>query len=114
MRMIPYTPTDQERLEYAATHIPFRVWSKHCCDGKAKDWPHKRDYGLPPDIPSVHLDFFFINTDLDEEVLTVLGLNERGQAKQSEGQRCRTSPHRSSLWQQLAATWISGGTTTPP
>ena len=81
VRSIPYTPTDQERLEHAATHIPFRVWCKHCCDGKARDWPHKRDYGPPPDIPSVHLDFLFINTDLDDDVLTVLGIKEKpGQA----------------------------------
>jgi hypothetical protein len=81
VRNIPYTPSDQERLEHAATHIPFRVWCRHCCDGKARDWPHKRDYGPPPEIPMVAMDFLFLNTDIDDEVLTVLSLKEKpGQA----------------------------------
>ena len=42
----------------------------------ARDWPHRSDYGPPPDIPMVAMDFCFSNTESDDDVLTILAMNE--------------------------------------
>ena len=39
--------------------------------------PHRSDYGPPPDIPMVAMDFDFANTESDDDVLTILAMNEK-------------------------------------
>ena len=36
------------------------------------DWLHRSDYGPPPNIPMVAMDFCFANTESDDDVLTIL------------------------------------------
>ena len=55
----------------------------HCVKGLARDWPHRSDCGAPPDIPMVAMDFCFVNTDSDDDVLTVLAM--KGKPSQSVG-----------------------------
>ena len=45
--------------------------------GLARDWPHRGDYGPPPDIPMVAMDFCFVNTESDDDVLTILAMKEK-------------------------------------
>ena len=54
----------------------FRAWCAHCVKGLARDWPHRSDYGHPPDIPVVAMDFCFANTESDDDVLTILTMKE--------------------------------------
>ena len=44
--------------------------------GLARDWPHRSDYGPPPDIPMVAMDFFFANIHSDDGLLTILAMKE--------------------------------------
>ena len=36
----PYTPTQQEIREHKVTHLPFRLWCRHCVSGKGIHSPH--------------------------------------------------------------------------
>ena len=76
-RRLPYKPTEDERLARAVTHLPFRAWCSHCVKGLARDWPHRSDYGPPPDIPMVAMDSCFVNTESDDDVLTILAMKEK-------------------------------------
>ena len=42
-----------------------------------RDWPHRSDYGPPSDKPMVAMDFCFVNTDSDDDVLTILAMKEK-------------------------------------
>ena len=76
-RRLPYKPTEDERLAHSVTHLPFRAWCSHCVKGLARDWPHRSDYGQPPDIPMVAMDFCFVNTESGDDVLTILAMKEK-------------------------------------
>ena len=76
-RRLPHKPTEDERLAHLVTHLPFRPWCSHCVKGLARDWPHRGDYGPPPDIPMVAMDFCIANTESDDDVLTILTMKEK-------------------------------------
>ena len=76
-RRLPYKPTENERLARAVTHLPFRAWCSHCVKGLARDWPHRSDYAPPPDINMVAMDSCFVNTESDDDVLTILAMKEK-------------------------------------
>ena len=59
------------------SHLPLRAWCSHCVKGLARDWVHRSDYGPPPDIPMVAMDFGFANTESDDDVLTILAMQEK-------------------------------------
>ena len=65
---------DDERMSCSFSHLPFRAWCSHCVNGLARDWPHRSDYGPPPGIPMVKMDFCFVNTESDDDVLTILAM----------------------------------------
>ena len=75
-RKLPYKPTEDEVLAHSVSHLPFRAWCSHCVKGLALDWPHRSDYGPPPDIPMIAMDFCFVNTESDDDVLTILAMKE--------------------------------------
>ena len=76
-RRLPYKPTEDERMAHSVSHLPFRGWFSHCVTGLARDWPHRSDCGPPPDIPMVAMDFCFVNTESDDDVLTILAMKEK-------------------------------------
>ena len=43
----------------------------------ARDWSHRSNYGPPPDIPMVAMDFCFVNTESDDDMLTILAMKEK-------------------------------------
>ena len=45
--------------------------------GLARDCPRRSDYGPPPDIPMVAMDFCFVHTESDDDVLTILAMKEK-------------------------------------
>ena len=38
----PKEPTQQERDEHEATHLPYRSWCKHCVRGRGRSEAHKQ------------------------------------------------------------------------
>ena len=64
-------------LAHSVTHLPFRAWCSHCVKGLARDWPHRSDYRPLPDIPVVAMDFCLVNTESDDDVLTILAMKEK-------------------------------------
>ena len=61
----PGEPTEQERLEHEATHIPFAHWCESCVEAKSKQDHEKKNpeagkdsVGVP--YPIVQLDFMFL------------------------------------------------------
>ena len=56
-RRLPYKP-----MTHLVSYLQFRASCSHCLQGLARDWPHSSDYGPPPDIPMVAMDFCFVNT----------------------------------------------------
>ena len=58
---IPRTPSRQEALEHACTHVPFRSWCPHCVRGKAKSGVHRSNGGsAASDKPVVAFDYAFL------------------------------------------------------
>ena len=60
-RRLPYKPTDDERMSHSVSHLPF----------------HRSDDGSPPDIPMVAMDSCFVNTESDDDVLTILAMKKK-------------------------------------
>ena len=61
----PALPTQKEREEYEATHLPFRSWCPHCVRGAARDAQSKKisaemSYSS---IPRVYLDYCLFTED---------------------------------------------------
>ena len=61
----PEEPTEQERLEHEATHIPFAHWCESCVEAKSKQDHEKKNpeagknsVGVP--YPIIQLDFMFL------------------------------------------------------
>ena len=66
VRRAPDEPTQKEREEHEATHIPYRSWCRHCVRGRAVNRPHRREQaekGDEPDkkVPKVSMDYFFMS-----------------------------------------------------
>ena len=70
-------PTEDERMAHSVSHLPFRAWCSQCVRGLARDWPHRSDNGPPPDTPMVAMDFCFVNTGADDDVLTIPAMKEK-------------------------------------
>ena len=75
-RRLPYKPTDDERMTHLVSHLPSRAWCSHCVKGLARDWPHRSDYGPPPDIPMIAMDFCHANAESDD-VVTILAMKAK-------------------------------------
>ena len=68
-RRLPYKPTEDESVS--------RETTCHSVKRLARDWPHRSDCGPPPHIPMVAMDFSLINTESDDDVLTILAMKEK-------------------------------------
>ncbi len=70
-----------EIVEHNLTHLPFRDWCPCCVAGKAKQWPHKKTVQKSEEeenVPSIHMDYWFMRDDEVEENVTVLNFKEKG------------------------------------
>ena len=79
-RRLRYKNTEDERIAHSVSHLPFRTRCSHCVkcvEGLARGWLHRSDYGPPPDIPIVAMSFCFVNTESDDDVLTILAMKEK-------------------------------------
>ena len=76
-RRLPYRPTEDERMSHSISHFPFRAWCVHYVKGLARDWSHRSECGPQPDIPMDARNFCFTNTESDDDVWTILAMNEK-------------------------------------
>ena len=69
LRRAPRGPTQREREEHEATHIPYRSWCRHCVRGRATNHPHRRgrkesdEDVLAQRVPRVSMDYFFMGQE---------------------------------------------------
>ena len=52
-----YQPTRSEYLDHCITHYPFRVWCRHCLEGRGREFGHVQSKGNKSEtrIPSLLL-----------------------------------------------------------
>ena len=67
-RRAPKGPTQKERAEHEATHIPYRDWCRHCVRGRATNRPHRSKPGEEEDaqgrkVPRISMDYFFMSQE---------------------------------------------------
>ena len=67
-RRAPKGPTQKERAEHEATHIPYRDWCRHCVRGRATNKPHRSKPGEEEDaqgrkVPRISMDYFFMSQE---------------------------------------------------
>ena len=58
-----YQPTRSEYLDHCITHYPFRVWCKHCLEGRGREFAHEHHRGDKDarSIPVISFDYCFIS-----------------------------------------------------
>ena len=67
-RRAPKGPTQRERAEHEATHIPYRDWRRHCVRGRANNRPHRNKLVEEEDtqrrkVPRISMDYFFMSQE---------------------------------------------------
>ena len=60
VRPNPGSPSEAERDEHNATHLPFESWCEQCVARKMPDSPHERR-SLDRDVPATHMGYSFMN-----------------------------------------------------
>ena len=58
-----YQPTHSEYLDHCVIHYPFRVWCKHCLEGRGREFGHDNQRGDKDarSTPVIAFDFAFIS-----------------------------------------------------
>ena len=72
----PMLPSTAEREMHELTHVPFRSWCEHCVRGRGEGVRHETGKEMPEQT-EVHMDFFFVGDEDQNEKLTVLAARER-------------------------------------
>ena len=82
VRRAPKGPTQLEREQHEATHLPFRDWCAHCVRGAGNKTPHRRkslktEEEEDTKIPRVVLNYHFMSTrDADNGKNPVLAMKD--------------------------------------
>ena len=72
----PMLPSKAEREMHELTYVPFRSWCEHCVRGRGEGMRHEAGKEMPEQT-EVHMDFFFVGDEDQDEKLTVLVARER-------------------------------------
>ena len=72
----PMLPSKAEREMHELTHVPFRSWCEHCVRGRGEGVRHEAGKEMPEQT-EVHMDFFFVGDEDQNEKLAVLAARER-------------------------------------
>ena len=72
----PGLPTQKQREEHDATHLPYRSWCSHCVRGSGRDTPSRKIKGemAQSEVPRIHLDYCFFTEN---------GKNEQGEEERT-------------------------------
>ena len=82
IRRAPIGPTQLEREQHEATHLPYRDWCAHCVRGSGESAPHKRknlesEEEQQNKIPRMVLNYHFMSTrDAENGVNPVLVMKD--------------------------------------
>ncbi len=60
-------PSKEEVRKHMATHVPFRSWCPFCVAGKAKNNQHRKQEKEDERIPTVSVDYMYMNDDRERE-----------------------------------------------
>ena len=71
VRHDPGNPSEAERDERNATHLPFQSWCENSVAGKMRDLPHQQR-SSDRDVLETQMDYFLTNRESDSELMTVL------------------------------------------
>ena len=57
-----YQPTPSEYADHCITHYPFRVWCKHCLEGRGREFAHEHHRGDKDarSLPVISFDYCFV------------------------------------------------------
>ena len=59
VKRAPREPSEEERRQHEATHLPYRSWCAHCVKGRGRNTPHR--HGQPGgSVPKISMAFFFM------------------------------------------------------
>ena len=76
----PLEPTEKEREEHEATHLPYQPWCHFCLMGKAPNRPHRggqRDWQeLEEAVPVVVMDYMFMTSKDVEKMSPILVIKD--------------------------------------
>ena len=66
MLNLPPMPSVEEYLKHKVTHMPFKAWCPICVRNQAQNPPHRKNQHVRT-FPSFHIDYMFMNPNVDEE-----------------------------------------------
>ena len=89
-------PTQRERVEHEATHVPFRDWCAHCMMGRGRTHHHvaKQKSEDQSRRPIIAMDYFFMRMECSPKCpgnlrgIKNLHCSERRQTSEHHEQRC--------------------------
>ena len=76
----PRQPSEQERIEHAITHLPFRSWCTQCIKGREREEDCRKAIEEERHVPGIHLDYVFVGDEKGRENVGVFA----GQRKSDE------------------------------
>ena len=58
-----YQPTPSEYADHCTTHYPFRVWCRHCLEGRGREFAHEHHRGDKDarTLPIISFDYCFLS-----------------------------------------------------
>ena len=92
----PMLPSKAEREMHELTHVPFRSWCEHCVRGRGEGVRHEAGKEMPEQT-EVHMDFFFIGDEDQNEKLTAGGARKNDEDDNVDG--CTEQRDSDSSWQ---------------
>ena len=72
----PYNPTAEEVRQHELTHLPYRSWCSHCVRGCGKSLPHKQLKDVEKSIPTVGIDYAFLDGEDHERNLLIMVMRD--------------------------------------
>ena len=65
----PLEPTEQEKADHEATHLPYRSWCVHCLQGRGCSAPHtSTEKHVEAGVPVVSMDYAFLGAKNDKQL----------------------------------------------
>ena len=69
LRKSPDQPTTREVEEHMVTHVPYRSWCPYCIAGKSKADAHFNKGKRGIEMPEIHIDYMFMESEESENMM---------------------------------------------
>jgi hypothetical protein len=100
----PRAPSQAERDEHEATHLPFRSWCAECVCGRRDNPGHFRRAEEERVVPEVMLDYAFVRRKDETETVTILLMKDR----ESRAVRAWTMRNKGVCYEEAALRAVEG------